>query len=50
MWRAQADMTPAQAVSLWPDLEAAAATYNIPLGSASCSTCASCAPDLRSST
>ena len=36
-------MTPALAVSLWPDLEAAAKAYNIPLGSASCSTCASCA-------
>ena len=39
-------MTPAQAVSLWPGLEVAAKAYNVPLGSASCSTCASCAADL----
>ena len=39
----QADMTPAQAVKIWPELEAAAKAFNIPVGSAACATCFSCA-------
>ena len=39
-------MTAEDAANIWPELEAAAQHFNIPLGSAACSTCASCAAGL----